>query len=43
MKIGIIYHNDFKKYDFGPGHPLRVYCFNDELGFSLVKNKRKSR
>ncbi|RLB80093.1 MAG: hypothetical protein DRH24_11330 [Deltaproteobacteria bacterium] len=38
MKIGIIYHNDFKKYDFGPGHPLRGYCFNDELGFSLVKN-----
>jgi acetoin utilization protein AcuC len=38
MKVGIIYHNDFKKYDFGPGHPFRGSCFNDESAFSLVKN-----
>jgi len=38
MKVAIIYHKDFKKYDFGPGHPFRGSCFDDDLGFSLVKN-----
>jgi acetoin utilization protein AcuC len=39
MKIGIIYHEDFKKYDFGPGHPLRgKYAMDSNIAFSLVNN-----
>ena len=40
MRIGIVYHEDFKKYDFGPGHPLRGIYMNGELAFSLIRNNR---
>ncbi|MBL7204129.1 MAG: hypothetical protein ISS63_07345 [Desulfobacteraceae bacterium] len=41
MKIGIIYHGDLKKYDFGLGHPLSdKYCINGNIAFSLVKNNK---
>ena len=41
MKIGIIYHEDFKKYDFGPGHPLRGYYVDGDIAFSLIKGNEK--
>lgn len=40
MKTGIIYHEDFKKYDFGPNHPLRGYCIDGEIAFKLVKENK---
>lgn len=42
MKIGIVYHRNFKKYDFGPGHPLRGEYFMDgEAAFSIIKNNQE--
>lgn len=41
MRIGIIYHEDFKKYDFGPGHPLRGYFMDGDIAFSLIKGNEK--
>ncbi len=36
--IAIVYHEDFKQYDFGPGHPLRgSQCMDRELAFELVR------
>ena len=35
--ISIVYHEDFKKYDFGPGHPLRgSQCMDPQIAFELV-------
>jgi acetoin utilization protein AcuC len=41
VKIGIVYHEDFKKYDFGPGHPLRGHCVDGDIAFTLVKDNNK--
>lgn len=41
QKAAIIYHQNFKKYDFGPGHPLRGSCAMDEAAFKLVKGNKK--
>jgi hypothetical protein len=42
MKVGIIYSNKLKNYDFGPGHPFRgdrfesfMFYFNTTLSKSL--------
>lgn len=40
MRVGIVYHEDFKKYDFGPEHPLRGEYMDGDIAFSLVKNHR---
>ncbi len=38
-RIGIVYHEDFKKYDFGPGHPLRgEECMDRSSAFDLLEN-----
>lgn len=41
MKIGIVYHDDFKKYDFGPGHPLRGHYVDGDRAFRLIKGNEK--
>lgn len=42
MKIGIIYHKDFTKYGFGPGHPLRCKeWLDDTIAFSMLKNNKR--
>lgn len=41
MKLGIVYHEDFKNYDFGPNHPIRGYYFDGNIAFGLVKGNDK--
>lgn len=41
MKFGIVYHEAFKKYDFGPGHPLRGYYVDGDAAFSLIKGNQE--
>jgi len=41
VRIGIVYHDDFTKYDFGPGHPLRGYYLDGDIAFSLIKSNKE--
>lgn len=36
LKTGIIYHEDFKKYDFGPLHPMKGKYLDGDAAFALL-------
>ena len=41
MKVAVVYHENFKRYNFGPGHPLRGEYMDGDIAFNLVKNNRE--
>ncbi|WP_161626676.1 histone deacetylase [Desulfatiglans anilini] len=41
LKVAIVYHEDFKKYSFGPNHPLIGDYMDGDIAFKLVKENEK--
>ena len=41
LKVAIVYHEDFKKYSFGPNHPLIGDYMDGDIAFKLVKANEK--
>lgn len=43
MKVGFVYHSDFKKYDFGPLHPMKGKYLDGDAAFAVVGSSEACR